>query len=142
MPLARLHKAYAEVTQYTEPEVLVSDPGWLFAQKCEARWLLDGAYTDPVTLLLVYRSVMVRDSSRMYAPVADHILKARRVEVFSRGFLEDLGMMRGRGEYFVARMTDQPEFPKARISTESEWEEVASAVGAAVCSVFKSGAKV
>ncbi|QFG04647.1 hypothetical protein PBI_KEZIACHARLES14_73 [Mycobacterium phage Keziacharles14] len=131
MPLTRLHEMFENIA-HTTPEVLVDDPGWLFAQRCESRWCGAGFDTDPVTALLVYRSTMVKDTSEMYAPVAEILLGAARVELLGQGFIEDSQMMKGRGEWMVLRTTHMPSFPEGPVSYEELVEVITAATEAAL----------
>ncbi|QBJ04877.1 hypothetical protein SEA_ELEPHANTOON_76 [Mycobacterium phage Elephantoon] len=131
MPLTRLHQMFDQIAHDT-PQVLVNDPGWLFAQRCESRWSGIGYETDPVTSLLVYRSVMVRDSWDMYAPVAEILLGAARVEVLGQGFIEDDQMMRGKGEWLVLRTTNMPSFPEGPYTLEQIRATIQSSAAAAL----------
>ncbi|QFG11589.1 hypothetical protein PBI_BOGOSYJAY_76 [Mycobacterium phage BogosyJay] len=131
MPLTRLHAMF-ECISHDTPEVLVDDPGWLFAQRCESRWCGGGFDTDPVTAVLVYRSTMVKDTSEMYAPVAEILLGAARVELLGRGTIEDSQMMKGRGEWMVLRTTHMPSFPEGPYSLELIRETIQAATEAAL----------
>ncbi|QGH80636.1 hypothetical protein SEA_RAHALELUJAH_76 [Mycobacterium phage Rahalelujah] len=131
MPLTRLHSMFDQIA-HSRPEILVDDPSWLFAQRCESRWSGVGLETDPVTALLVYRSVMVRDTSEMYAPVANVLLGAARVEVLGQGFIDDDQMMRGRGEWLVIRTTDMPSFPEGPYTLDQIRVTIAAATEAAL----------
>ncbi|AHG23860.1 hypothetical protein CH25_gp26 [Mycobacterium phage EagleEye] len=129
MPLSRLCSLIEDVA-HTAPEILVDDPGWLFAQRCEARWT--GQHDQsPVELLLVYRSVMVRDTSSMYAPIASALLAATRVETLGGGFFSDPDMMRGRGQWLLVRMTNKTSFPEGSIPVERLREIISSSAGEA-----------
>lgn len=109
MPLTLLAKLFAEV-DHTEPEVVVDEPTLLFAQKCESWWRTgDG---ERVTVLLVYRSTMVKDTKLIYRPVADLLLDHKNLDVLARGTIEDPEMVYGRGEYIVTRMTNADEWPE------------------------------
>ncbi|QBP30551.1 hypothetical protein SEA_CHARM_70 [Mycobacterium phage Charm] len=131
MPLTRLHMMFDQIAHDT-PEVLVDDPGWLFAQRCESRWSGVGFDTEPVTALLVYRSVMVKDTSEMYEPVAEMLLGAAKVELLGQGFIEDRQMMRGRGEWLVIRTTNMDAFPEGPYSLEQLRETITAATEAAL----------
>lgn len=132
MPLTRLGLMFDEVAN-SVPETVINDPGWIFAQRCESRWVT-GEDTTPVTALLVYRSTMVKDTSEMYAPVREMLCGARKMEVLAQGYLEDEQMMKGKGEYLVARLTHEEAFPQGPFNLDTlrtlVESRIASALGA------------
>ncbi|BBX09465.1 hypothetical protein [Mycolicibacterium aichiense] len=57
-----------------------------------------------VTLLLVYRSSLVRSTKPIYQPVQDLILGADCMDVLGEGEFEDETMMNNRGLFSVFRL--------------------------------------
>ncbi|QFG12575.1 hypothetical protein PBI_TOAKA_76 [Mycobacterium phage Toaka] len=131
MPLTQLGKMFEEIA-HTTPEVISNDPGWLFVQRCESRWAVGGYDDTPVTALLVYKSVMVRDSWDMYAPVRDMLMGARKMDVLAHGYLDDDQMMRRKGEYLVARLTHEESFPDGPFTLPQLQVIINSAIGTAL----------
>ncbi|ASR86172.1 hypothetical protein SEA_BOBSWAGET_67 [Mycobacterium phage BobSwaget] len=110
MALTRIATYFPEVVH--DPVIThVDEPGWLYAQSCET-WWKGSLDEEPVTALLVYRSPLVTDTSRLYAPISEKLLDAKRIEVIGSGSRFDPNMMGERGEFLVARMTHQADdFP-------------------------------
>ncbi|AMO43944.1 hypothetical protein PBI_MYXUS_76 [Mycobacterium phage Myxus] len=133
VPLTRLGLMFDEVAN-SAPETVINDPGWIFAQRCESRWVT-GEDSTPVTALLVYRSTMVKDTSEMYAPVREMLCGARKMEVLAQGYLADDQMMKGKGEYLVARLTHEEAFPQGPYNLDTlrtlVESRIASALGSA-----------
>ncbi|QBJ01158.1 hypothetical protein PBI_ARISSANAE_73 [Mycobacterium phage Arissanae] len=131
MPLTKLGKMFEEVVNST-PETVIHDPGWIFAQRCESRWITEGSDQTPVDCLLVYKSVMVRDSWDMYAPIREIICGARCMEVLGQGFVDDPEMMRGVGEFMVLRLTHEESFPEGPLTTEQLKNMISAAAAKAL----------
>lgn len=76
----------------------LSHQHWLFAKTCS---LLGG------TGLIVYRSVLVRDTDPVYAPVAEFLSKCR-VEILAQKVFPDPSMMFGQGEFTAYLLITAP----------------------------------
>ncbi|AMS01062.1 hypothetical protein SEA_ARCHERNM_68 [Mycobacterium phage ArcherNM] len=109
MALSRITALFPEVVS-NPVETIVLEPLWLYAQKCEV-WWQGLEHLDPVTILLTYRSPLVKDTSKMYRPVSKLILESKRFEVISAGSQVDSTWWGEKGEFMVARMTQASEFP-------------------------------
>ncbi|ASZ75414.1 hypothetical protein PBI_JOSHKAYV_75 [Mycobacterium phage JoshKayV] len=109
MALTRLVNLFPEVV-HTPVQTIVDEPGWLYAQTCNT-WWKGWEHLDPVSILLVYRSPLVKDTGKMYRPVSNLILAANRFEVYGRGSREEPNWMGERGEFMVAKMTQADAFP-------------------------------
>ncbi|AEL17886.1 hypothetical protein TRIXIE_74 [Mycobacterium phage Trixie] len=108
MALSRIARFFPEAI--TSPvETLVNEPGWLYAQKCEV-WWRGQEHLPPSTVLITYRSPLVKVTGKMYRPVADLILSANKFEVVGSGEREDRSWWGEKGEFLFARMTHAEEF--------------------------------
>ncbi|QZD98730.1 hypothetical protein SEA_LOOPER_82 [Gordonia phage Looper] len=88
------------------PSVLVHKQHWLFAQSCT----VESCSQDSVEILLVYRSPLVKDTGKLYAPVADRILRAEAKTSLFHGVLEAEKMMHGKAEaavYLLSKAVDR-----------------------------------
>ncbi|AVP41920.1 hypothetical protein SEA_JSQUARED_78 [Mycobacterium phage Jsquared] len=140
MPLTRLAKLFADNLVHTSPQVIADHPGWLFAQRCETWWQghLD---EDPVSVLLVYRSPRVKDTSRLYRPVSNLILGANKVEYIAQGTRFDPTMIHcDKGtEWTVLRMTQADQFPKDPIDMSEVGKLLSVAVDGALNDTIGKG---
>ncbi|UJD21003.1 hypothetical protein SEA_HARRYHOUDINI_75 [Mycobacterium phage HarryHoudini] len=128
MALSRLTELFPEVVS-SPVRTIVNEPGWLYAQTCDT-WWRGAEHLDPVSILLVYRSPLVKDTGKMYRPISNMILAANRFELFGKGSREDLNWMGERGEFMVAKMTQADSFPHPRrLSVEEVQERIMTAVG-------------
>ncbi|QGJ90971.1 hypothetical protein SEA_BIANCATRI92_73 [Mycobacterium phage BiancaTri92] len=109
MALTRIASLFPEVV-HTPVETIANEPGWIYAQKCEA-WWKGQEHLDPTTILLVYRSPLVKDTGKMFRPISKLILAANRFEVIGSGIREDEHWMGEHGKFLVARMTQASELP-------------------------------
>lgn len=104
MPLTHLVEALPGL-QHSEIKEVVHRPGWLLAQSCSLWHGEPKSDTDIAELLLVYRSPLVTDTKKMYAPVLDRILRAEVLDVLFATELEDEAMMHGTGELTIFRFS-------------------------------------
>uniref|UniRef100_A0AAU8GR15 Tail terminator n=1 Tax=Mycobacterium phage BabyBack TaxID=3158877 RepID=A0AAU8GR15_9CAUD len=134
MALTRIAALFPEVV--TSPVQTIGDePGWLFAQTCETWW--KGAEdVDPVTILLVYRSPLVTDTSRLYGPIADMHLSFNRCEIIGSGERFDPHMMGERGQFMVARMTHADRFQPGPLDMDQAREIICRAASAVLPQVL------
>ncbi|AIW02966.1 hypothetical protein KIY87_gp29 [Mycobacterium phage Malec] len=131
MALTRIAAYFPEVV-HSDPVTLVDEPGWLYAQTAET-WWKGSLDADPVTVLLVYRSPLVTDTCRLYRPVADAICGMKTVEVIGQGVRPNKAWMGDRGEFLVARMTQNDAFPPGPLDMNEVRKIMVEAVGEAVC---------
>ncbi|QLF82820.1 hypothetical protein KIY84_gp75 [Mycobacterium phage Georgie2] len=129
MALTQLVNLFPEVV-HGPVQTIVDEPGWLFAQTCDT-WWKGSEHLDPVSILLVYRSPLVKDTGKMYRPVSNLILAANRFEVYGRGTREDPNWLGERGEFMVAKMTQADAFPvdPRTLTVEEVRSRIMTAVG-------------
>lgn len=122
MPLTRLVVDLPDIN-HSQPEVMVNRPGFLFVQMCDT-WVGPEKDADnTATLVAVYRSPLVKPTSRAYRPVADMLLNAEVLEqLVEEQDLEDPHMMHGSGKLSIYRLST-----KAR-ATQYMVEEVQEAM--------------
>lgn len=89
--------------EQTEITTVVDEPCWLTAWTCEV-WP-SGDRSRVSAYLMVYRSVLVKDTSSMYEPVADLLLGAERAEVLRTADCDDESMMFGQSEALLIRLS-------------------------------------
>lgn len=118
MALTHIAKLFPEVIR-SDVTTIVDIPGWLYAQSCET-WWTGSLDADPVTVLLVYRSPLVKATKTIYRPVTDMILAANRFEVIGDGSRMDENMIHGDkgARFLVARMTQADAFPKGPLDMD------------------------
>ncbi|WXX09780.1 hypothetical protein [Mycobacterium phage MS619] len=128
MALTQLVDLFPEVV-HTPVRTIVDEPGWLYAQVCDT-WWKGSEHLDPVSVLLVYRSPLIKDTGKMYRPVSNLILAANRFEVYGRGSRKEPNWMGERGEFLVAKMTQADAFPVAprTLTVEEVRDRIMSAV--------------
>ncbi|WKW87287.1 hypothetical protein SEA_CHARGERPOWER_72 [Mycobacterium phage Chargerpower] len=102
MPLAKIGRLFPDLA-HSEPEVIVHEQGFLWAQKCDV-WFHDRP-EDPCTILLVYKSIQVRDTGRLYQPVAQTILEAEAQDVIFETIHENEEMLRGKAQVTMMRLS-------------------------------------
>lgn len=125
MALSRITALFPDVDR--SPVTTVEDePGWLYAQTCEAWWR--GSPDQKVGLVLVYRSPLVTDTSRLYRPIADKLLAANKIEVVASGTQFDEKMMGEKGMWFYARTTQADALPEPRLPKTEIQETIAKAM--------------
>ncbi|QJD50279.1 hypothetical protein SEA_IWOKEUPLIKEDIS_76 [Mycobacterium phage Iwokeuplikedis] len=128
MALTRLTELFPEVVS-SPVRTIVNEPGWLYAQTCDT-WWRGSEHLAPVSILLVYRSPLVKETGKMYRPISNMILAANRCELIGSGSKEDLHWMGDRGEFMVAKMTQADSFPHPRrLSVEEVRTRIMTAVG-------------
>ncbi|AMS00972.1 hypothetical protein SEA_LOSER_76 [Mycobacterium phage Loser] len=113
MALSRITAVLPEVVS-TPVETIACESNWLYAQKCEA-WWRGFEHLDPVTVLLVYRSPLVKCTSKMYRPVSNLILAAKRFDVLCSGTHHNPDWWGETGQFTVARLTQADAFPEGPI---------------------------
>ncbi|AHJ86687.1 hypothetical protein CRB1_76 [Mycobacterium phage CRB1] len=109
MALSHIATLFPEVV-HTPVQTLVNDPEFMYAQRCET-WWQGQEHLDPVTVLLVYRSPLVKDTGKFYRPISKMILEAGKFEVIGSGNRVDKNLWGERGDFMVARLTQASEFP-------------------------------
>ncbi|AHG24296.1 hypothetical protein KIY80_gp72 [Mycobacterium phage Benvolio] len=109
MALSHIATLFPEVV-HTPVETLVNDPEFIYAQRCET-WWRGKEHLAPVTVLLVYRSPLVKDTGKFYRPISKMILESNRFEVIGSGSRVDKNYWGNRGDFMVAKMTQASEFP-------------------------------
>ncbi|AKF14241.1 hypothetical protein SEA_LUCHADOR_77 [Mycobacterium phage Luchador] len=115
MPLAKIGRLFPDLAQ-SEPEVITYEHGFIWAQKCEV-WFPDRP-EDPCTILLVYRSIQVRDTSQLYRDVAQTILEAECQDVLFEAIHENAEMLRGKATVTMHRLSSANHarwFDRARV---------------------------
>ncbi|QFP95553.1 hypothetical protein SEA_GAUGELDP_70 [Mycobacterium phage GaugeLDP] len=134
MALTRIAALFPEVVT-ADIKTIEDQPGWLYAQTCKTWWKrsLD---VDPVTILLVYRSPLVTETSRLYRPIAEQILAANRVEVIGTGSHFNPEFMGERGEFMIARTTQAEAFPPGPLDMAEARAVVARAASAVLPQVM------
>ncbi|AGS82755.1 hypothetical protein ANNAL29_74 [Mycobacterium phage AnnaL29] len=133
MALSRITAVLPEVVS-TPPETIACEPNWLYAQKCEV-WWRGSEYLDPVTVLLTYRSPLVKCTSKMYRPVSNLILAANKFDVLCSGDHPNPDWWGERGEFMVARLTQADAFPEGPI--DEIRQALAEATGMALKEVLQ-----
>ncbi|AMO44035.1 hypothetical protein BJD46_gp67 [Mycobacterium phage Bactobuster] len=125
VPLAHFVQQFVGAV-YRHPEMVAYRPGWLWAAKCKA-WMVD----DPaqiVTILAVYRSVLVTDLKPMYRPVTNLVCNAEAIDVLAQGVRDDeTRFMHGRGEFKVMRLRPADYTPSPMCPPLEEMKRVAQA---------------
>lgn len=96
--------------EHTPQEVVALDECWLYAWVCSA-WKSDDP-SDSCRYMLVYRSLYVKDTAPMYAPVSRLLLESERVDLLIRTVVEDDNMVFGRGEWMLVRLCTADFKPK------------------------------
>lgn len=81
----------------TDPEVVAYSPSMLLAHCCTVNAEHDAA----AKIMLVYRSVLVKDTSTLYHPVAQRILTSPNIDILLEASVEDEGMMFGQAEVLI-----------------------------------------
>ncbi|AFV51204.1 hypothetical protein ST20ES_76 [Mycobacterium phage 20ES] len=109
MALSHIATLFPEVV-HTPVQTMVNDPEFMYAQRCET-WWKGQEHLDPVTVLLVYRSPLVKDTGKFYRPVAKMICESNQFEVIGSGSHCNPKYWGNRGEFMVARLTQQDAFP-------------------------------
>ncbi|BBC43896.1 hypothetical protein [Mycobacterium phage GS4E] len=109
MALSHIATVFPEVV-HTPVETLVNDPEFMYAQRCET-WWQGQEHLDPVTVLLVYRSPLVKDTGKFYRPISKMILEAGKFEVIGSGSHCNPKYWGNCGEFMVARLTQEDAFP-------------------------------
>ncbi|QNJ57022.1 hypothetical protein SEA_DELORIS_74 [Mycobacterium phage Deloris] len=109
MALSHIATLFPEVV-HTPVQTIVNDPEFMYAQRCET-WWEGGLEEVPVTVLLVYRSPLVKDTGKFYRPISKMILEANQFEVIGSGSHVNPKYWGNRGEFMVARLTQASEFP-------------------------------
>ncbi|AXH46808.1 hypothetical protein SEA_ACOLYTE_65 [Mycobacterium phage Acolyte] len=103
MPLSTLHTLFEDV-QMSAPELVVNKPGWMFAQQVKVWEFPDDPNIPPALGLLVCRSPLVKDTHRMYRPVADLILRAGRCDILDERTIPDKNTMHGQLDCMMFRL--------------------------------------
>lgn len=94
--LLELMRSWLNTSQRTQ---VAHEPCWLNAWTSQSP-------TGTSTVLVVVRSVLVKDTSPMYRPVLDLILAAERVELIHTDVLDDDEWMFGKAERIGLRLSD------------------------------------
>ncbi|QFG04553.1 hypothetical protein SEA_JEEVES_78 [Mycobacterium phage Jeeves] len=102
MPLAKIGRLFPDLA-HSEPEVIAYEHGFLWAQKCEV-WFPDRP-DDPCTILLVYKSIQLRDTNQMYRDVAQTIFEAECQDVLFETIHENEEMLRGKAQVTMMRLS-------------------------------------
>ncbi|QFG10442.1 hypothetical protein KIV65_gp25 [Mycobacterium phage Anthony] len=105
MPLTSVARALGDTE--VEPETLASHPSWLFAQKVTVPTREPGL---SVTVLVCCRSIGVKDTDKWYAPVAEEILHAPRLDVLMKETRPDPFMRFGQHRsdvYLISPVSDR-----------------------------------
>ncbi|ADB93766.1 hypothetical protein REDROCK_73 [Mycobacterium phage RedRock] len=134
MALSRITAVLPEVVS-TPPETIAAEPNWLYAQKCEV-WWRGSEHLDPVTVLLTYRSPLVKCTSKMYRPISKLILAANRFDVLCSGTHPNPDWWGETGQFMVARLTHADAFPEGPI--EEIRAELAKATNTALKEVLQN----
>ncbi|AYD87099.1 hypothetical protein SEA_NICOLETERA_72 [Mycobacterium phage NicoleTera] len=108
MSLSHIATLFPEVV-HTPVETIAYEPNWIYAQKCET-WWRGSEDLDPVTVLLVYRSPLVKETGKMYRPVSELILPANKFEIIAEGSQANPSWWGERAEFMAARMTQASRF--------------------------------
>ncbi|ASR86525.1 hypothetical protein SEA_CHANGELING_73 [Mycobacterium phage Changeling] len=136
MALSRITALFPEVVS-NPVETIVLEPLWLYAQKCEV-WWRGFEHLDPVTVLMTYRSPLVKDTSKMYRPISKMILESKRFEVITAGSQVDSTWWGEAGEFMVARMTQASEFPGGPLDMRECGKIIAAHASAALSQVLEA----
>lgn len=114
---------------------MVNDPEFMYAQRCET-WWQGQEHLDPVTVLLVYRSPLVKDTGKFYRPISKLILEAGKFEVIGSGSHCNPNYWGNCGDFMVARLTQASEFPKGPLDRNQILQTMSQAAAEALGKVL------
>ncbi|UJD21173.1 hypothetical protein SEA_SORORFAGO_76 [Mycobacterium phage SororFago] len=102
MPLSKIGRLFPDVS-HSEPITIAHVQGFLWAQKCDF-WKPE-IPEDPCTVLLVYKSIQVKDTKEIYRPVAQAILEAECQDVLYETIHKNEEMLRGKAQVTLMRLS-------------------------------------